>query len=77
VQYGDGARCALQLAVVLAEAVYGFPGTPHQQVKNNVGLRRSESAEFGRQRERQQEIVGRDEALHLTFQPLLALVVLT
>jgi hypothetical protein len=37
----------------------------------------SEPAPFGRQREGQQKVVGRDEPLHLTFQPLLALVVLT
>ena len=76
VQHGDGARCALQLSVILTEAEYGFPGTAHQQVKNDVGVRRSEPAEFGRQREGQQKIVGRNEALHLAFQPLLALVVL-
>jgi hypothetical protein len=40
-------------------------------------VRRGESAPFGRQREGQQKMVGRDQALHLTFQPLLALVVLT
>ena len=57
--------------------MYGFPGAAHHEVENDVGVRRRESAEFGGQGIRQQEIVGRDESLHLAFQPLLALVVLT
>jgi len=39
-------------------------------------VRRGESAPLGRQREGEQKMVGRNQALHLTLQPLLALVVL-
>jgi hypothetical protein len=56
--------------------VHRFPGTAHQQIEDDVGVRCSEPTQFSRQREGQQKVVGRDEALHLTFQPLLALVVL-
>ena len=76
VQDRDRPRRPLQLPVVLAEAVHRLPGTAYQGVEDDVGVRRGESAPFSRQREGQQKVVGRDQALHLTFQPLLALVVL-
>jgi hypothetical protein len=47
-----------------------------KRIEDDVGVGQSEPAPFGRQREGQQKVVGRDQALHLTFQPLLALVVL-
>ena len=76
VQDRDRPRRPLQLPVVLTETVHRFPGTAHQEIEDDVGVRRSEPAPFGRQREGQQKVAGRDQALHLTFQPLLALVVL-
>ena len=76
VQDRDSAGRPLQLPVVLTEAVHRFPGTAHQAIEDDVGVRRREPTQFGRQREGQQKVVGRDEALYLTFQPLLALVVL-
>ncbi len=76
VQNRDRPRRPLQLPVVLAEAQHCLPGTVHQRIEDDVGVRRGESAPFGRQREGQQKMVGRDQALHLTLQPLLALVVL-
>jgi len=39
-------------------------------------VRCGESAPLGQQREGQQKVVGRNQALDLTLQPLLALVVL-
>jgi len=57
--------------------VHGFPGAAHQAVEDDLGVGQSEPAPFGRQREGQEKLVGRDEPLYLTFQPLLALVVLT
>jgi hypothetical protein len=77
VQYRDRPRRPLQLPVVLTETQHRFPGTAHQGIEDDVGVGQSEPAPFGRQREGQQKVVGRDEPLHLTFQPLLALVVLT
>ncbi len=76
VQDRDRPRRPLQLPVVLTEAQHRFPGTAHQGIEDDVGVRRSESAPLGRQREGQQKMVGRDQPLHLTLQPLLALVVL-
>ena len=76
-QYRDRPRRPLQLPVVLAETVHGFPGAAHQAVEDDLGVGQSEPAPFGRQREGQEKVVGRDEPLYLTFQPLLALVVLT
>ncbi|EXI77754.1 MAG: hypothetical protein AW12_03089 [Candidatus Accumulibacter sp. BA-94] len=76
VQNRDRPRRPLQLPVVLAEAQHRRPGTAHQRIEDDVGVRRGESAPLGRQREGQQEVVGRNQALHLTLQPLLALVVL-
>ncbi len=57
--------------------MHGFPGATHQAVEDDLGVGQSEPAPFGRQRKGQEKVVGRDEPLHLTFQPLLALVVLT
>jgi len=76
VQDRDRPRRPLQLPVVLTEAQQRFPGTAHQGIEDDVGVRRSESAPLGQQREGQQKMVGRDQALHLTLQPLLALVAL-
>jgi hypothetical protein len=77
VQHRDGSRCSLQLPVVLAETEHRFPGTAHQGIEDDVGVGQSEPTPFGRQRKGQEKVVGRDEPLHLMFQPLLALVVLT
>jgi hypothetical protein len=42
-------RHALQLAVVLTEAVHGFPdNTVHQGIEDKVDVRRSAPAQFGR-----------------------------
>ena len=59
----DRPRRRLQLPVVLTEAVHRFPGTAHQEIEDDVGVRRSEPAQFGRQREGQQKVVGRDQTL--------------
>jgi len=56
--------------------MHRLPGAGHQEIEGDLGMRRNEPARFRRQREGQQKVVGRDEALHLTFQPLPALVVL-
>lgn len=77
VQHGDGSGRALQLPVVPAEAVHRFPGAAHQEVEDDIGAGRRESAQMGGQGKGQQKIVGRDQTLHLAFQPLLALVVVT
>ncbi|MCC2867016.1 MAG: hypothetical protein LK562_04390, partial [Candidatus Accumulibacter phosphatis] len=51
VQDSDRPRRPLQLPVVLTEAVHRFPGAAHPGIEDDVGVRRSESAPFGRQRE--------------------------
>ena len=47
--------------------MHRFPGTAHQESEDDLGVRRSEPAQFRCQREGQQKVVGRDEALHLTL----------
>ncbi len=76
VQHGDGAGRALQLPVGVGELVHGGPGAAHELVEHDVGAGVCQRAQFGRQGESQQEMIGRDQALHLTLQPLLAFVVL-
>jgi hypothetical protein len=76
VQHRDGARAALKLAVVAGEGRERVPSAAHQSIVEHVLMRPGERPELGRQGEGEQEVLGRQLPLQLSFQPLLALVVL-
>ncbi len=70
------APAALQLRIVTAERVQGLPTALQQQAVDRALMPPGEIAQFGREGERNQEVLGRDAALELALQPLLAFVVL-
>ena len=76
VQYGDGAGGSFELLVVLAERVHRVPARAHHQIVDQFLVSPAQRPQFGRQRERQQEVLGRHLLGDLAFQPLLALVML-
>jgi len=76
VQDRNGAGRALQLLVVLAESTHRIPTTLHQRRVNDALVRAGERPEFRGKDKSQQKILGRQRLLQLTFQPLLALMVL-
>ena len=76
-QHRDRPRGAGKLLVVLAKCAQRLPSAAQEQVIDHALMRPSQAPEFGRQGERDQEVLGRHEPLHLPFQPLLRLVVLT
>lgn len=77
VQHRDRARRALQLPVVPTAGAHRFPSAAHQRVEDPSGATGRARASFSRPREGQQEIVGRNKPLDLSFRPWLILVVLT
>ncbi len=76
-QHRDGAGRALKLLVVLAERTHRLPATAHEQIVEDALMRPAQPPEFGRQGEREQKVLGGHAFLHLAFQPLLTLMVLT
>jgi len=76
VQHAHRAGPAMQLFVVLAEGADRRPGAFEQQCIEEALMAPGQIPEFRRYGEGEQEIVGRDLALELAFQPLLALVML-
>jgi hypothetical protein len=75
-QHADRPRTAFQVFVVLAEGADRRPGTFEQQGIEEALMAPGQIPEFGRYGKGHQEIVGRDLALELAFQPLLAFVML-
>ena len=76
-QHRDGAGCAPQLFVVLAEGAHRLPGAAHEQIVDDALVRKDERPEFRGQGEGQEKVLGGDLLLQLPFQPLLTLIVLT
>ena len=76
-QHHNGAGRAPQLFVVAAEGAHRLPGAAQEQLVDDALVRPGERPEFGRQGEGQQKVLGRDLLLHLAFQPLLTLMMLT
>ena len=76
-QHRDGPWDAAKLAVVVAEGAHVIPGKAQHQVVDAARVSAGERAQLGGQGEGDQEVPGGDEPGKLSFDPLLALVVLT
>ena len=76
-QHRNGAGRAPKLFVVLAEGAHRLPGAAHEQLVDDALVCPGQRPEFGGQGEGQQKVLGRNLLLHLAFQPLLTLMMLT
>ena len=76
VQDRDGARCSLKLLIILRKGSHGLPDALEHQGIEGALMLPCQRPKFSRQGESQQKIFGGHLFLELTFQPLLAFMVL-
>ena len=75
-QHRNAAGRSLKLPIVLTEGAHCLPGTAHHQIEDHALMGEGQRPEFKRHGEGQQKVFGGHLFLYLTFQPLLAFVVL-